>query len=83
MMDSAHNSMVGEMSIMDGSGHKQLTWDTNRPDEIAAAQKAFNRLVAKGYSAFASEKKMEPKYRVSKFDPTMEEVIMVPRMVGG
>jgi hypothetical protein len=83
MMDSAQKPMVGEMSIMNGSGHQQLTWNADRLDEIAAAQEAFDWLIAKGYSAFASGKKMEPKHLVSKFDPTMEEVIMVPRIFGG
>jgi hypothetical protein len=71
------------MSIMDGSGHKQLTWNTDRLDEIIAAQETFDRLIGRGYSAFGSEKKSEPKHLVGKFDPTMEEVVMVPRMVGG
>lgn len=82
-MDKAPESLLGEMSIMDGSGHKQVTWDMDRLNEIAAAKETFDSLVKNGYSAFASKQKMEPKHRISEFDPTMGELVMVPRTVGG
>jgi hypothetical protein len=82
-MDRAPKSLVGEMSVMDSSGHKELKWSTDRSDEVAVAKKTFDNLIAKGYSAFASEKKAEPKHLVKTFDPAMEEVVMVPRTVGG
>jgi len=82
-MDKAPVSLRGEMSVMDSSGHKQLTWSTDQPDEIAMAKKTFDQLIGDGYFAFASEKKMETKHLISKFNPAMEEVIMVPRNVSG
>ena len=82
-MDKSPASLLGEMSIMDSSGHKQLTWSTDRPDEMAMAKKTFDQLIEDGYFAFASEKKMGAKHVISKFDPAMEETIMVPRNVGG
>jgi hypothetical protein len=82
-MDKAPKSLVGEMNVMDSSGHKQLKWNTHRLDEVAAARKTFDNLVTKGYSAFGSEKKQEPKHLIKNFDPEMEEVVMVPRTVGG
>jgi hypothetical protein len=82
-MDKPSASLLGEMSIMDSSGHKQLTWNTERLDEIVKAQETFDQLIEDGYFAFASEKKMGTKHVISKFDPTMEEMIMVPRNVGG
>jgi hypothetical protein len=83
MMDRAHESLVGEMSIMDRSGHKQLKWDTDKLDEIEVAKETFDTLVKRGYSAFGSKTKMEAKHTIKEFDPTMEELIMVPRTVGG
>jgi len=83
MMDKASESLIGEMSIMDRSGHKQLKWNTDRPDEIAVAKETFDRLIGKGYSGFASKNKLEAKHTIKEFDPTMEEVVMVPRTVGG
>lgn len=82
-MDKAPESLVGEMSIMDGSGDRQMKWSTDRPEEVAAAKETFDNLIGKGYSAFASEHKSEAKHTIKEFDPTQEEVIMVPRTVGG
>jgi hypothetical protein len=82
-MDNALESPVGEMNIMDSSGHQQLKWDMSNAKEIAVAQKTFDRLVKHGYAAFGSTKRLEPKHGITAFDSTMEEVVMVPRIVGG
>lgn len=82
-MDTARQSPIGEMNIMDASGHQQLKWNLGKVEEVAAAQATFDRLVKQGYTAFGSDKKMEPKHGIKTFDPTMEEVVMVPRVVGG
>lgn len=74
---------IGEMNIMDSSGHSRLTWGADQPDEIAAARDVFDSLIRKGYSAFGSKTKTEAKHTLGKFDPTMEELVMVPRTVGG
>lgn len=82
-MDKAPESLVGEMSIMDSSGHKELKWNTDNLDEIAVAKETFDNLVKKGYTAFGSKSKAEAKHSIKEFDPTMEDVVMVPRTVGG
>jgi hypothetical protein len=82
-MDKAPESLLGEMSVMDSSGHKELKWSTDREDEMTMAKETFDNLIGKGYSAFASKKKMEAKHLIKEFDPTMEELVMVPRNVGG
>ena len=82
-MKTAPESPVGEMSIMDRSGHTELKWTVDRLDEIATAKETFDRLVGKGYSAFGSKTKAESKRVITEFDPTMEQVVMVPRIVGG
>lgn len=82
-MDKAVESLVGEMSIMDGSGDTQVRWRTDRPEEVAAAKETFDNLMEKGYSAFASQYKTEAKHTVREFDPTMRETVLVPRTVGG
>jgi hypothetical protein len=83
MMDKAPASLVGEMSIMDTSGHKQLKWKMDQPDAIAVAKQTFDALVKDGYSAFGSHVRDEPKQAVKEFDPTLEDLVMVPRTVGG
>lgn len=82
-MGKAAEVKIGEMSIMDASGHKELKWDMEKLDEILKAQETFDRLTGQGYTAFGSEKKAEAKHALKTFDPTLEEVVMVPRTVGG
>jgi hypothetical protein len=83
MMDNALESPVGTMNIMDESGHRQMNWSMSNAKEIAAAQKTFDRLVKQGYAAFGAPDSVAPKQTMTAFDPTMEEVVMVPRIVGG
>jgi hypothetical protein len=83
MMDKAPESLVREMNIMDASGHKQLTWTTDSLEEIAEAQETFDNLMTKGYTAFGSKVKAEAKQSIKEFDPTLEELVLVPRTVGG
>lgn len=82
-MDKASGSLVGEMSIMDSSGHKELKWNMDKLEEIAVAKSTFDKLVKEGYSAFGAHTKSDPKQAIKEFDPTMEDVVMVPRIVGG
>jgi hypothetical protein len=83
MMNKAPESPIGKMSVMDGSGHTELKWNMDRLEDIAAAKGTFDDLVGKGYSAFGSSSKTEPKHAIRDFDPTMAELVMVPRIVGG
>lgn len=82
-MNKTTQSLVGEMSIMDRSGHKELKWDMDKLEEIAVAKETFDTLLKKGYSAFGSKEKAAAKHTLTEFDPTMEEVVMVPKTVGG
>jgi len=82
-MNKAPASLIGEMSVMDASGHKELKWNTDVPEEVKAAQVTFDRLMEKGYSGFGSRTTDEPKRLVKTFDPTIVELVMVPRTVGG
>jgi hypothetical protein len=82
-MDQTRASHIGQMNIMDRSGHKELTWDTARLDEVLAAQETFDRLMTRGYTAFGSTHKADAKHLVREFDPTLEELVVVPKTVGG
>jgi hypothetical protein len=83
MMDSALKASSGVMNIMDDTGHRQLNWNMSNAKEIAAAQKAFDRLVRQGHAAFGARNRLDPKQAITSFDPTMEELVIVPRIVGG
>lgn len=82
-MKTASGSPSGEMCIMDASGHQRLKWSMGNLDEIAQVRASFERLLTEGYTAFASSNKSAVKHTITVFDPSMEELIMVPRIVGG
>jgi hypothetical protein len=82
-MDNAFDSQIGAMKILDSSGHRQVEWNMSDSKEIAAAQKTFDRLIKQGYAGFGSMKGSDAKQAVTAFDPTMEELVMVPRIIGG
>ncbi|MES2756675.1 MAG: hypothetical protein V4693_04810 [Pseudomonadota bacterium] len=82
-MDNAQEAPIGAMNIMDDSGHRQMTWSMSNAKEIAAAQKTFDRLAKQGYAAFGATRRTDAKRAITAFDPTLEEVVMVPRIVGG
>lgn len=82
-MDNVLELPSGVMNIMDDSGHRQVSWNASNSKEVAAAQKTFDRLVKHGYAAFGSMTRSDTKQAVTSFDPAMEELVMVPRIVGG
>jgi hypothetical protein len=77
-MDGLH-----EMAVLDPSGHTRTTWDSSKPDEVAAARHTFNELVAKRYRAFRVKKDGGEGEPMTTFDPNAEAVILVPPVVGG
>jgi hypothetical protein len=81
-MNSLSKSKRGEMNVMDASGHKQLTWGPDDAGAIIHAKDTFNYLIDHGYSAFGT-KKNEVKHRITNFDSTAEEIVLVPRIVSG
>jgi hypothetical protein len=70
---------------MDSTGDSRIIWDPSNPDEVAAARKHYDDLIAKGYQAFSVRPggKGEKGEKVMRFDPTLEKMIMQPAMVGG
>lgn len=82
-MDRAAESLIGEMSVMDGSDHRRLTWSRGNPEQIAEARAVFDALMARGYSAFGAKTKTAPRHATRTFDPEAAELVMVPRIAGG
>jgi hypothetical protein len=75
--------MKGEMRIMGADGDLKVIWDCEKHDEVEAARKQFNDLTAKGYIAFSVKKNGEQNEKISKFDPELEKMILVPMVRGG
>lgn len=81
---------MGMLRIMSRRGDDRVAWDvkkvqTNNSDAVAAvreAERIFNQERAKGATAFKVEtgKTVE---RIEQFDQTAEQIVIVPRVVGG
>ncbi|BCL81544.1 hypothetical protein ccbrp13_40090 [Ktedonobacteria bacterium brp13] len=81
---------MGMLRVMSRRGDDKITWDiakveTRDSDTLAAIQEAeriFTEERKKGATAFRVEsgKTVE---RIDKFDRTAEQIVLVPRVVGG
>lgn len=74
---------MSTLNILDQSGHRQLSWHASNAKEVEAAQKTFDRLIRHGYAGFGAMDGSASKRSILAFDPAMEEIVMVPRIVGG
>lgn len=78
------------LRVMSRRGDDRVTWDeqkvlTGDPEAIAAvreAERIFAQERAKGATAFRV-KAGKPVQRIEQFDATAEQIVMVPRVVGG
>ncbi len=78
------------LRIMSRRGDERIVWDSgkveaNDPEAVAAireAERIFNEERARGATAFKVESD-KPVERIEKFDRTAEQIVMVPRVVGG
>jgi uncharacterized protein YjiK len=81
---------MGMLRIISRRGDERIVWDhgkveTNDPEAVAAireAERIFNDERARGATAFKVESD-KPVERIEKFDRTAEQIVMVPRVVGG
>ena len=81
---------MGLLLVMTRRGDDRVTWDkqkvlTGDPEAMAAvreAERIFAQERAKGSTAFRIDPGM-PAQRIDQFDATAEQIVMVPRVVGG
>jgi uncharacterized protein YjiK len=81
---------MGMLRIMSRKGDERVTWDLQKaevhdPEAISAireAERIFNQERARGATAFKVEHG-KPVERLETFDRTAEQIVMVPRVVGG
>ena len=81
---------MGMLRVMSRRGDDRISWDSkklevNDPEAVAAireAERIFNEERMKGATAFKVEtgKNIE---RIDTFDRTAEQIVLVPRVVGG
>ena len=78
------------LRVMSRRGDDRVTWDEQRvhsgdPEAIAAireAERIFEQERAKGATAFRIDPG-KPAQRIEEFDRTAEQIVLVPRVVGG
>src|SRR5436305_13049076 len=81
---------VGMLRVMSGRGDDRVTWDEQKvlagdPEASAAireAERIFEQERAKGATAFRIDPG-KPAQRIEEFYRTAEQIVLVPRVVGG
>jgi hypothetical protein len=68
--------------VMDQSGDSRHAFDSNDYDAVALAEARFLELTGAGFTAAARSGLGEPRV-IRSFDPTAEETLFYPRLVGG
>lgn len=81
---------MGMLRIMSRRGDDRITWDVQKvdaydPEAVAAieeAERIFEKSRREGATAFKVEAG-SPVKRIDEFDRTAEQIVIVPRVVGG
>jgi hypothetical protein len=81
---------VGTLRIMSRRGDDRVVWDNRRATvgdfeaeaAVREAERIFNEARAKGATAFKVDAGKAPA-RLDEFDRTAEQIVLVPRVVGG
>ena len=68
--------------VMDQSGDSRHTFDGNDRAAVALAERRFLELTGAGFTAAVRSGLGEPRL-IRSFDPTAEETLFYPRLVGG
>ena len=86
MIDEAQATLETEHSlrVMDPkAGDIKTTWDPENDDEVDAAEEQFDKMKAKGFTAYRVDKKGEPAELMREFDADARAIIMAPPVAGG
>jgi hypothetical protein len=68
--------------VMNHSGDTRYTFDPNEAKAVEKAEKRFKELTGRGFTAAVRTASGEAALTRS-FDPTAEETLFIPRLVGG
>lgn len=81
---------MGMLRVMSRRGDERVVWDEQKAKtgdvEAAAAVREAERIFQEEHSRGATAFKVEsgkPIKRIEQFDRTAEQIVMVPRVVGG
>lgn len=81
---------MGKLRVISVQGDHTVVWDDKKAEEgdleakaaVKEAERIFEEARAQGATAF-SVQASEPGERIEVFDEKAEQIVMVPRMVGG
>jgi len=68
--------------VMDHSGDTRHHFDPNDAEALAKAEKRFRELTGQGFTAAVRITSGEVA-KISSFNPTAEETVFFPRLIGG
>jgi len=68
--------------VMDHTGDSRYDFDARNPEALLEAERRFNELTGTGFTAATRNRSGEP-ILTRRFDPTAEETLFYPRLVGG
>ena len=68
--------------VMDHTGDRRHQFDPQNADGLAEAEKRFKELTGMGFTA-ATRTTAGELTKVASFDPTAQETVFFPRLVGG
>ncbi len=68
--------------VMDHTGDARHLFNPNDAEDLAKAEKRFNELTGSGFTAAVRTASGEVT-KICSFDPTAEETLFYPRLVGG
>ena len=69
--------VTGRMVVLDESGDKSLVWDSDEPKQVKDAKEQFDKWKSKGYKMFkvtGAKRKQTP---ITKFDSSLEEILVI------
>lgn len=76
------SAQTHKLKIMSGKGHTVVEWDTAVEATVAEAEAIVREHQAKGSAIFAHDGQGNHT-KVTVWDPTLEDVLVVPAMMGG
>lgn len=74
--------MIGKLIIPDASGHSVVAYDTEAPETVIEAERLFRAALDRGGAAFKIDK-ANGDVRITDWDPTAAEVVVLAPLVGG
>jgi hypothetical protein len=73
---------MATLIVMDHTGDTRHYFDPRDPEALLEAEERFKQLTGDGFTAATRNRAGEP-ILTRRFDPTAEEMLFYPRLVGG